>query len=189
MYNFNQKFLKIIFGFVFIVLLTQLEIDLQLGEINIPVTGQSLAVLVVAVLLGSQLGALAIGLYLLVGGLGLPVFADGASGWAIFTKGSGGYLIGFLVAGVIIGYLAEKMDLKKIGIHLWLMLLGTAIILTCGVGGLTRLYGFEKALEYGFYPFLWGGLIKILIGGMLTYGVGRSGVLSSMSSFANSKKR
>jgi len=89
------NFFKIILGTVFIILLTQLSFNLSFKEIAIPITGQSLAVLTVAALLGFRNGILAIALYLALGGAGLPLFANGESGWEIFGKGSGGFLYGF----------------------------------------------------------------------------------------------
>ncbi len=161
------NFFKIISGTVFIIAFTQLSMDLSLGEVSIPVTGQSLAVLTVAALLGIRNGLLAILLYLIAGGLGLPVFANGASGWEIFGKGSGGFLYGFLVAGGLTGWLAERWGIAGFFRNIGMMTIGTALILLFGVGHLTFKYGLEKALEYGFYPFWPGAIVKIIIGAMV----------------------
>jgi len=164
------NFLKIILGTIFIIGLTQLALDLSFKEIPIPITGQSLAVLTVAVLLGFRNGSLAIGLYLLLGAIGLPVFANGAAGWETFGKGSGGFLYGFLVAGSLTGWLAERWGIAKFSKNLLLMGVGTALIILFGVGHLSAMYGLEKALEYGFYPFWPGAIVKIILGAVVLSG-------------------
>lgn len=160
-------FLKIFLGVVFLIAMTQFTFDLSYQEVAIPITGQSLAVLVVAALLGVRKGSSAIVIYLLLGGIGLPVFANGASGWETFGKGSGGFLYGFLVAGCLTGWLAERWGIAKFVKNTGLMAIGTAIILLFGVGHLTAKYGLEKALEYGFYPFWPGAIIKMMAGAVI----------------------
>jgi len=164
------NFLKIILGTIFIIGFTQLSIDLSFKEIPIPITGQSLSVLTVAVLLGFRNGSLAIALYLLLGGIGLPVFANGAAGWETFGKGSGGFLYGFLIAGAITGWLATDWGIAKFSKNIGMMSIGTAVILLFGVGHLSVMYGLEKALEYGFYPFWPGAIVKIISGAVILSG-------------------
>ncbi len=103
-------------------------------------------------------------LYLVVGALGVPVFAKGAAGLEVFTKGSGGYLYGFAMAAFVVGLLADWGWGKTYVKGLLLMFLGTAVILFFGLLQLTFLYGWDKALEYGFYPFWAGAAIKIVLG-------------------------
>ena len=160
-------FFKTFSGLVFLIAMTQVTLNLSYQEEAIPITGQSLAVLVVAALLGMRNGSLAIGLYLLLGGVGLPVFANGGSGWEIFTKGSGGFLYGFLVAGGLTGWLAQRWGIAHFLKNNGMMAIGTSVILLFGVGHLTVKYGLEKALEYGFYPFWPGAIIKIVAGAMI----------------------
>lgn len=160
-------FFKIILGLVFLMAMTQFTIDLSYQEVAIPITGQSLAVLVVAALSGARIGSLTIALYLILGGIGLPVFANGASGWETFAKGSGGFLYGFLVAGYLTGWLTERWGIENFLKNIAIMTLGTAIILLFGVGHLTAKYGLGKALEYGFYPFWPGAVIKVIAGALI----------------------
>jgi Uncharacterized conserved protein len=163
----TTNILKILLGLIFLISMTQFSIDLSLKEVNIPITGQSLAVLLVAGLLGAKIGSLTIALYLILGGFGLPVFANGGSGWETFGKGSGGFLYGFLIAGGLIGWLSNQWGIAKFGKNIGLMTIGTVLILVFGVGHLTAKYGLEKALEYGFYPFWPGAVIKIILGGLM----------------------
>ncbi len=160
-------FLKISLGLFFLIAMTQFTLDLSYQEVAIPVTGQSLGVLVIASLLGTRLGGLTIALYLMLGGIGLPVFAKGASGWETFSKGSGGFLYGFLIAGLLIGWLAERWGIANFLKNISMMTIGTVVILLFGVGHLTAKYGLEKALEYGFYPFWPGAIIKVIAGALI----------------------
>lgn len=160
-------FFKICLGLIFLIAMTQFSIDLSYQEVAIPITGQSLAVLVVAALSGVRIGSLTIALYLLLGGIGLPIFANSGSGWETFLKGSGGFLYGFLVAGTLTGWLAKQWGIAKLLKNIGVMTIGTIVILLFGIGHLSLKYGLEKALEYGFYPFWPGAIIKIIIGAII----------------------
>lgn len=131
---------------------------------KIPITGQSLAVLLVGYSLRSQLGLLAVLLYLLMGAIGLPVFADGEAGIAKLWGASGGFLYGFAIAAYVIGLLAERNWDKSFPKSIAAMSIGTALILLFGVLHLSGHIGLEQALQYGFYPFIAGAIVKILIG-------------------------
>ena len=156
-------------GVLIIIAGSQFSIDLDLNEVSIPITGQSLVVLLVGFLLGRKWGTLAIAVYLMLGILNIPVFADGKFGWETFTKGSGGFLYGFLFAAYFVGILGDKGWGSSLLKSLIVMTLGTIVIIAFGVMHLSFLYGFEKALEYGFYPFWRGAIVKILLGGILGY--------------------
>ena len=156
-------------GVLIIIAGSQFSIDLDLNEVSIPITGQSLVVLLVGFLLGRKWGTLAVAVYLMLGILNIPVFADGKFGWETFTKGSGGFLYGFLFAAYFVGILGDKGWGSSLLKSLIVMTLGTIVIIAFGVMHLSFLYGFEKALEYGFYPFWRGAIVKILLGGILGY--------------------
>lgn len=152
---------------VVLALASQISFDIPMTEI--PLTMQSLVVLLIAMILGRFGGTLTILLYLLLGTLGLPVFAGGASGWDTITGNTGGYLIGFVLATYVLGYLADKSLDNSFWKLITLMTLGTAIIIALGVLRLYYTFGFEKALEYGFYPVLPGAIVKIIIGAGFIY--------------------
>ena len=162
-----KNVLKIIAGLLFLALFAQLTITLPLNEAGIPITGQSFAVLLMAIFYGKRDALLVVLIYLIMGGLGLPVFADGASGWEKFSGGSGGFLAGFAVAAWLVGLFGDQGWGRSFVKSLLAMTVGTIIIVAMGVLWLTKLYGFEKALEYGFYPFIWGALIKIVVGALI----------------------
>ena len=155
----QMKYVWVVLGLVFICLSAQLSFDLPIGA-GIPITGQSFAVLIVGYLLGKKEGTLTVILYLFLGILGLPVFAEGKAGIEVVQSGSGGFLIGFVAGAFVMGKMAESSNRDNL-LYLFIsMLLGTFIIVAIGLMKLQAMYGMEKALEYGFYPFWKGGIIK-----------------------------
>ncbi len=164
---FERPITKVIFAILFISVFAQITLTLPTNSGGIPITGQTFAVLLVAYALLKKWGTISIFLYELLGIFGAPVFADGKSGWAVITGGSGGFLIGFIVAAFFVGWLAEQGWSRNFGKSLLAMTLGTIIIMTFGVIRLAQLYDFEKALEWGFYPFIWGAIVKIILGAMI----------------------
>ena len=165
----NRDNLMVGLALIFISLGAMIAFDFPWKGGGIPITGQSLAVLVVGFVLGRKRGLLAIALYLILGLVGLPIFAKGASGIETLMGGSGGFLYGFLVGGYVCGALQENGYGQSFVDSLTAMTIGTAIILTCGIAQLSFLYGFEKALEYGFFPFWPGAIVKIILGAAIVY--------------------
>lgn len=100
---------------------------------GIPLTLQSLLVLLVPLIAGWKVGVSAALLYLVAGGMGLPVFAQSASGWIHFTGLSGGYLIGFPIAALLVGWLAESIERYQALWSLGLMLAGHLVVVALGL--------------------------------------------------------
>jgi biotin transporter BioY len=125
----------------------------------------------IGALLGARRGSLAAIAYIIQGAAGMPVFAFGG-GFAILLGPTGGYLIGFIPAAYIMGWLAEKGWDRRIGTTILAMILGNAILYTFGLLWLCRLMGFStKVLTVGMYPFIIGDLLKIaLAAGLLPLG-------------------
>jgi len=145
----------------------------------VPVTGQTLAVLLIGSLLGKNQGAAAVGLYLLQGAAGLPVFAGGKSGFITLVGPTGGYLIGFIAAAYIVGILAELRYNKSLIYTGFSMLIGTLVIYIFGLFWLVQFVGESSALQLGLFPFLVGDFVKILSGVIV---LGGSMKISSMLS-------
>ncbi len=126
----------------------------------VPIVLQNMFILLAGLLLGRRWGLAAVGVYLLAGACGLPVFAGGTGGIGRFAGPTGGYLIGYLPAVFVVGLLSkyEKTVTDIIG-----MIVGTLIIYSIGVTWLQLITGmaFSKALAVGMYPFLIGDALKI----------------------------
>ncbi len=137
----------------------------------VPITLQTLAVLVIGCAYGWKLGALTVALYLAEGAAGLPVFAGGAAGIGVVTGTTGGYLAGFVVAAAVCGRLAEKGWDRRPVTTFAAMLLGNLIIYALGLLWLGALLGWNQPiLQWGMYPFLPGDLVKIALAMVLLPG-------------------
>jgi len=153
-------------GSLFVAALAQIRIPLPFTPI--PITGQTLGVLLVGAALGSKRGAAAMSLYLAEGAIGFPFFAGGASGISIMVGATGGYLFGFIAASFIIGLLAEHGLERSIRTSILPFLIGTAVIYLCGAGWLAiSSLGIQKALLMGVLPFVAGDAIKIALAGFV----------------------
>ena len=136
------------------------RISIPLGFTPVPITGQTLAVLLTGATLGSRRGASAMVLYL-VAGSWLPFYAGGGSGY-VWSLASGGYIIGFIPAAFVVGYLCEHGWDRRVWIIL-AMLLGNIILYIPGLIQLSLFVPEGKVLEFGLYPFILGDLIKLYI--------------------------
>jgi biotin transport system substrate-specific component len=115
------------------VVLTALAAQVQIPALPVPFTLQTLAVLVIGATYGSSRGAITMSAYAVVGVLGFPVFAGGASGIAVIFGATGGFLLGFIFAAALIGRLAElnwSSDALKMFVS---YVLGSAVIYAIGV--------------------------------------------------------
>ena len=138
----------------------------------VPITGQTFAVLLAGASLGGTLGAASMALYVLLGAVGLPFFAEGSSGWEVVRGATGGYLIGFIVAAWLVGKLAERRQDRTVPTAIPLFLLGSVVIYLIGVPWLAAglaVTGTE-AMELGLVPFIVGDLLKVAIAGLLLPG-------------------
>lgn len=153
------KLAMVIVGSLFIALAAQIAVPMY----PVPVTGQTLAILLIGMTYGSRMAASTVTLYLLQGALGLPVFANGAAGALYMFGPTGGYLAGFLMAAVMLGFLAERGFGRTILSTAVAMLIGTAIIYIFGVAWLSMMIGFEQAIIHGVMPFLYGDALKAIV--------------------------
>jgi biotin transport system substrate-specific component len=128
----------------------------------VPIALQSLFILLAGLLLGKVWGAVSVGIYLIAGLFGLPVFAGGTGGAGRFFGATGGYLIGFLPAVYITGLISGKRKNRALT-DVFAMICGSAIIYIFGVSWLKIVTGMElkKAVYVGMLPFLPGDAVKI----------------------------
>lgn len=149
----------ILAGSILLALSARVVIPLPFSPV--PVTGQTFAVLLMGAVLGSRRGVLAVLAYLVQGVAGLPVFAGGLSGPAVVLGPTGGYLVGFVAAAALTGWLAEHGWDRRVATTVLAMLAGNLAIYAFGVPRLAAFVGWDAALAAGLVPFLVGDAFKI----------------------------
>lgn len=142
------------------------QISIRLPFSQVPVTGQTLAVLLVGALLGSRRGALSMIAYLTQGLLDLPVFAGGMSGVAYALGPTGGYLIGFVGAAWVTGRLAERGWDRHVLSTALAMAIGNLVLYAFGLAWLSIYVG-KNALALGVLPVLPGDVLKLALAALL----------------------
>lgn len=155
----------IIAGCLLIALAAHLQVLLPFSPV--PVTGQTFAVLFLGALYGSRRGPATVVTYLMLGAMGLPVFAGGMAGLARFVGPTAGYLLGFVVAAFAVGSLSERGWDRKPWTSAASMIIGNGIIYALGVAWLWRFVGWEAVLNAGVVPFLPGDALKIALATIL----------------------
>ena len=152
-------------GVAFLSVLAQIAIPVPGSPV--PVTGQTLGVLLLATSYGATLGTTTFLMYLLVGALGVPVFANGGSGLERIVGATGGYLVGMLLTSALLGYLGGRTWDQKFRTALPAMLLGNALTFGLGLLWLHQYTGKDWAwtIAAGFTPFIFGEILKIVIAG------------------------
>jgi len=154
-------------GVAFITLMARISIPVPGSPV--PVTGQTLAVLLIGTTYGARLGLATFATYLVAGLAGAPLFAPSATapnhGWARLAGATGGYLVGMLVASLVLGYLADRKADQKFRTSFPALLLGDAIIFVFGLAWLQHSIGtpFSKTIALGLTPFIFGEALKIAI--------------------------
>jgi biotin transport system substrate-specific component len=145
------------------------RVSLPVPGSPVPVTGQTFGVLLVGGALGFRRGLVAVGLYVLLGVAGLPFFAEGRSGLSVVWGATGGYLIGFVFAGALVGRLAELGWDRRIGGALGAMLVGNVVIYGVGLPWLKVVTGMSNAetIATGLTPFLLGDALKLGLAAIL----------------------
>ena len=175
------------------------QIAVRLPWTNVPITGQTFAVLVTGGALGMWRGASSLSIYMLMGMVGIPVFAPGSSAtvgtWDVhfifpwsgsealpWDISSGGYIVGFIFAAALVGFLAERQWDRKPWVHLGLFF-GNVVLYIPGILWLAYLIAtdwihpvgeplgeliagsgtWDKALKGGLYPFIVGDMMKLLL--------------------------
>jgi len=130
----------------------------------VPLTLQTLFTLLAAMTLGSVMGASSQIIYVLLGVIGLPVFAGFKAGIGILFGPTGGFLFGFIISAYVIGRIIETIKEKNIFYYLLAGLIGTIIIYIIGVTQLSLItgIGIKKAIAVGMLPFLPGDILKII---------------------------
>jgi biotin transport system substrate-specific component len=146
------------------------QVAVPLPFTPVPVTGQTLGVLLIGALLGSKRGAAAMLMHLAEGLAGLPVFAEGSTAWTLTRLGvptiigpTAGYLLAFPVAAFVVGWLAERGWDRRLLTAAAAMLVGEVVIYAVGLPWLALYVGAERAIPLGLLPFLAGDAVKLAL--------------------------
>lgn len=141
----------------------RIAVDLPFSPV--PITGQTLIVLLAGAALGWRRGAASQIAYLAEGAVGMPVFAGGSAGVLVLIGPTGGYLIGFIASAAVVGWLVERGAARRAATGVATMLFGSAVVYLFGATWLSHLIpgGASTALVQGVLPFIPGDALKSLI--------------------------
>lgn len=154
--------LLVIGGGILIALFARIAIPLPFTPV--PLAMQMNICLLLGILLGSKRGAAAVLFFLAQGACGLPVFAKGSAGLAVLLGPTGGYLLGYVAAAFLAGYLWERSKSKSTGEAFLAMAAGNLVVYAIGVAHLSQFVGINRALLLGVAPFIIGDLLKLFLG-------------------------
>lgn len=159
---FLRSVLLVVAG-AFLIFLTA-RVSVLIPGNPVPYTLQNVGILVAGGALGLRRGGLAALLYVALGVIGLPFFAEGRGGLSVILGARGGYLVGFIVAAALVGRLAELGWDRRIGGAIGATLLGTIVIYAIGVPwlGVAVGMGAGEAIAMGLIPFLVADAVKLL---------------------------
>jgi len=151
----------VVAGAALVTVLAQVVIPLW----PVPITGQTLAVLLVGSTLGWARGAISMVLYAVLGLVGVPVYSDGSHGAGVLFGATGGYIVGFIVSAALVGWLAERHWDRKILKAIVTFVAGSVVVFAIGLPWLAVVLHTDlpTTLQYGLYPFILGGIIKAAI--------------------------
>lgn len=135
----------------------------------IPVTLQTAAVMLCAVILGGKKGAAATAIYVILGAIGLPVFSGGRGGIGVLAGATGGYIWGFIIAAYLVGIMDEKKPASDFKTNLLRMAIGVIIIYIAGTVqySLVANISFAAALLSAVVPFIFADTVKIVAAALI----------------------
>ena len=158
-----------------LILVASAYVSIPLPFSPVPITGQTFAVMLIGMVLGRTLGAGVVLAYLVEGACGLPVFAGGAMGLPTLIGPTGGYLMGFVIAAWVTGYLAEHKWDRNYLLSALAMLVGHVVVFAAGLSWLNLYVPGNQVIALGLMPFVIGTIIKV---------VAAAGVLPTVWKFA-----
>jgi biotin transport system substrate-specific component len=163
--------LLVVAGAALVALAAQIRIPLD----PVPITGQTFAVLLVGASLGAVRGLSSLLLYALVGIAGAPVFQEQNHGWDYFAGATGGYIVGFVIAAAVTGWLAERRWDRRFSSAVAAMLTGNVVVYLVGLPWLAHVADYDvlTTLQKGLAPFLPGDLVKLYLAAALLPGAWR----------------
>lgn len=163
----------IVLGVANLLLIACSQVRIPLPFTPVPITGQTFGVLLLGALLGSRYGTAVVSTYVLEGAIGLPVFAGWKGGFAALLGPTGGYIIGFIPATFVVGWLFERGWSRHLSTTVAALLLGNAVIYAFGLPWLAFFVGWNQVLQMGMLPFLPGDLVKLMAATVFVQGLNR----------------
>lgn len=159
----HKTVLDIVYTAVFAALICICSIiSVPIGEV--PISMQTFAMCVAGAMLGWKRGGTSVIIYVLLGSIGLPVFAQGKGGIGIITGPTGGYIVGFILTAIIVGIAADIFDRKLIPLAIS-MVIGVAVCYALGTVWFMYVTKMDlmTSLGYCVIPFIWVDLAKIAL--------------------------
>lgn len=150
--------LQIIGASLFLAFCAQVSFPLYFSPV--PLSGQTLGVMLIGATMGSRKGALSILTYLVEGACGFPVFSMGHFGIATLLGTTGGYLLGFVLQAYLVGWFTERQKSFQMAKTVAFLFLSSIMTLGSGVAWLSSFIGLDSAITAGFLPFILGDIVK-----------------------------
>ena len=139
------------------------HISIPLPFTPVPISMQPHVVLFLAAFLGSKRGVIATLSFVVQGAVGMPVFAGGKAGVLALSGPTGGYILGYIAAAFVVGYLVENLKGIKLSSMFFSMAAGNLVIYLFGMAWLSTFIGINKAFVLGVLPFILGDLFKLVL--------------------------
>ncbi len=163
----------LVLGVANLLLIACAQVRIPLPFTPVPITGQTLGVLLAGALLGSRYGTTVVFVYVVQGLVGLPVFAGWKGGIAALLGPTCGYILGFIPAAFLVGWLLERGWHGKLSTTFAAFLVGSVTIYAFGLPWLAFFVGWQQVLQMGLLPFLPGDLLKLMVAVSVTRSLSR----------------
>lgn len=138
-------------------------ISIPLPFSPVPIATQAHVVLLLACFLGSKRASMAVMAFILQGAMGFPVFAGGIGGIMVLAGPRGGYLLGYLAAAFVTGFIMENAKKRSSSNAFAAMGIGNLIVYLFGLPWLSQFVGWQGAIMLGMVPFLFGDVLKLVV--------------------------
>lgn len=154
----KRNLLLIIAGISLLIVASKIEIPLA----PVPITLQTMAVFFIGMTYGWRLGLITVTSYILLGAMGLPLFANWEPGYMVLMGSTSGYILSFIPAMAVAGWLVQRGWGQNFITVLFAQLIASLIIYAIGLSVLSQFIGTSMAIDFGLKPFLLTDLIKMI---------------------------